>query len=113
VPPLHHQVITFGLETESGRAELTAAQAQLEETRFWRPTSIRRGFAGGGFDGSQSLPKRARLAMDGVTPDGTKLRLPPRARGQGLNSVLHTTHRQNFLVPRRQHRSFQIAELLA
>jgi hypothetical protein len=56
---------------------------------------------------------RSRLAMDGVMPDGTKLRLPPRARGQGLNSVLRTTHRQNFLVPPRQHRSFPLAELLA
>jgi hypothetical protein len=56
---------------------------------------------------------RARLAMDGVMPDGTRLRFPPRARGQGLNSVLHTTHRQNFLVPPRGHRSFPLAELLA
>jgi hypothetical protein len=55
---------------------------------------------------------RARLAMDGVMPDGTRLRIPPRARGQGLNSVLHTTHRQNFLVPPRRHRSFPLAELL-
>jgi hypothetical protein len=56
---------------------------------------------------------RARLAMDGVMPDGTKLRLPPRSRRQGLNSVLRTTHRQNFLVPPRQNRSFPLAELLA
>jgi hypothetical protein len=51
--------------------------------------------------------------MDGGMPDGTRLRFPPRARGQGLNSVLHTTHRQNFLVPPRRHRSFPLAELLA
>jgi hypothetical protein len=55
---------------------------------------------------------RSRLAMDGVMPDGTKLRFPPRGRGQGLNSVLRTTRRQNFLVPPRQHRSFPLAELL-
>jgi hypothetical protein len=55
---------------------------------------------------------RSRLAMDGVMPDGTKLRFAPRARGQGINSVLHTTHRQNFLVPPRRHRSFPLAELL-
>jgi hypothetical protein len=54
---------------------------------------------------------RNRLAMDGVMPDGTKLRFPPRARGQGFNSVLKTTHRQNFLVPPRAHRSFPLAEL--
>jgi hypothetical protein len=56
---------------------------------------------------------RNRLAMDGVLPDGTKVPLPPRGRGQGLNFVLRTTHRQNFLVPPRQHRSFPLAELLA
>jgi hypothetical protein len=55
---------------------------------------------------------RNRLAMDGVLPDGTKLPLPPRGRGQGLNFVLRTTHRQNFLVPPRRHRSFPLAELL-
>jgi hypothetical protein len=56
---------------------------------------------------------RSRLAMDGVMPDGTKLPFRPRARGQGINSVLHTTHRQNFLVPPRRHRSFPLVELLA
>jgi hypothetical protein len=55
---------------------------------------------------------RNRLAMDGVLPDGTKLPLPPRGRGQGLNFVLQTTHRQNFIVPPRRHRSFPLAELL-
>jgi hypothetical protein len=55
--------------------------------------------------------ERNRLAMDGVLPDGTKLALPPRNRGQGFNSVLTTTHRQNFLVPPRRHRSFPLAEL--
>jgi hypothetical protein len=55
---------------------------------------------------------RTRLAMDGVLPDGTTLAFEPRARGQGLNSVLRTTHRQNFLVPPRRHRSFPLVELL-
>jgi hypothetical protein len=54
---------------------------------------------------------RNRLAMDGVLPDGTRLALPARARGQGFNSILRTTHRQNFLVPPRRHRSFPLAEL--
>jgi hypothetical protein len=54
---------------------------------------------------------RNRLAMDGVMPDGTKLPLPPRARSQGFNAVLKTTHRQNFLVPPRRRRSFPLAEL--
>jgi hypothetical protein len=55
---------------------------------------------------------RNRLAMDGVFPDGTRLPFEPRARGQGLNSVLRTTHRQNFLVPPRRSRSFPLVELL-
>ncbi len=55
---------------------------------------------------------RGRLAMDGIMPDGTKLEFTPRARGQGFNSVLTTTHRQNFLVPPRRHRSFPLAEFL-
>jgi hypothetical protein len=56
---------------------------------------------------------RNRLAMDGVLPDGTRLPLEPHARGQGLNSVLQTTHRQNFLVPPRRHRSFPLVDLLS
>ena len=53
---------------------------------------------------------RNRLAMDGVLPDG-KLALPPRDRNQGFNAVLRTTHRQNFIVPPRRHRSFPLAEI--
>ena len=55
--------------------------------------------------------ERNRLAMDGVMPDGTKLEVAARSRAQGFNSVLTTTHRQNFLVPPRRHRSFPLAEL--
>jgi hypothetical protein len=55
---------------------------------------------------------RNRLAMDGVLPDGTRLPFAAGDRGQGLNSVLSTTHRQNFLVPPRRHRSFPLVELL-
>jgi hypothetical protein len=53
---------------------------------------------------------RNRLAMDGVLPDG-RIPFPPRDRNQGFNSILRTTHRQNFLVPPRRHRSFPLAEL--
>jgi hypothetical protein len=56
---------------------------------------------------------RTRLAMDGHYPDGTVLDLSPRSHGAGINSVLHTTHRQNYLVPPRRHRSFPLAEFLA
>jgi hypothetical protein len=55
---------------------------------------------------------RTRLAMDGVLPDGTSIPLDPRARGQGFNSILRTTHRQNFLVPPRRHRALPLVELL-
>ena len=54
---------------------------------------------------------RNRLAMDGILPDGITLAVPPRTRAQGFNSILTTTHRQNFLVPPRAHRSFPLAEL--
>jgi len=54
---------------------------------------------------------RNRLAMDGVLPDGRRLPLAVRERNQGFNSVLRTTHRQNFLVPPRRHRSFPLAEM--
>jgi hypothetical protein len=63
------------------------------------------------FNPSSDDFKRNRLAMDGVLPDGTTLRFPPLSRGQGFNAVLTTTHRQNFLVPPRRHRSFPLAEL--
>jgi hypothetical protein len=55
--------------------------------------------------------RRARLAMDGVMPDGTKLGFETGSSGRGFNSVLETTHRQNFLVPPRSHRSFPLSEL--
>ena len=54
--------------------------------------------------------ERVRDAMDGVFPGGARIDLPPRDRGQGFNSVLQTTHRQNFLVPPRRHRAFPLAE---
>jgi len=57
--------------------------------------------------------ERNRLAMDGVLPDGRRLPVGARSRAQGFNSVLRTTHRQNFLVPPRRHRAFPLAELSA
>lgn len=54
---------------------------------------------------------RARLAMDGHYPDGTTLNLNTRTQA-GFNQFLHTTHRQNFLVPPRARRSFPLAEYL-
>jgi hypothetical protein len=54
--------------------------------------------------------RRNRRAMDGQLPE-QKIELEPRSRPQGFNEVLSTTHRQNFLVPPRRHRSFPLAEL--
>ena len=56
---------------------------------------------------------RARLAMDGRYAGRPVTPFAPRAEEQGMNSVLRTTHRQNFLVPPRRHRSFPLVELLA
>jgi len=56
----------------------------------------------------------ARRAMDGLLPDGTDLRRQYGLSDEqiGINSVMQATHRQNFLVPPRNHRSFPLAELL-
>jgi hypothetical protein len=64
------------------------------------------------FNPSSDDFRRTRLAMDGALPGEPRLPFPPRARGQGLNSILLTTHRQNFLVPPSRHRSFPLVELL-
>ena len=56
--------------------------------------------------------RRLRLAMDGRYSDGLTLPLPPQSPRLGLNGVIRATHRQNFLVPPRRHRSFPLAELL-
>jgi hypothetical protein len=53
-----------------------------------------------------------RLSMDGYYPDAT-LPVAPRSPHAGINSVLHTTHRQNYLVPPTRHRSFPLAEFLS
>jgi hypothetical protein len=50
--------------------------------------------------------------MDGRYSDGVALPIDPSSPRMGLNGVIHATHRQNFLVPPRRHRSFPLAELL-
>jgi hypothetical protein len=92
----------------------------LDNPFFWTADPERDGFAEAPSAGVHFLTfnpssddfNRNRLAMDGVLPDGTELPLEPRSRAQGLNSVLRTTHRQNFLVPPRARRSFPLVELL-
>jgi hypothetical protein len=63
------------------------------------------------FNPSSDDFERNRLAMDGRLPGGTSLPVYPHGRAAGFNSILTTTHRQNFLVPPRRHRSFPLAEL--
>ena len=93
----------------------------LDNPFFWTADPARDGFderpsAGVHFvtfNPSSDDFNRNRLAMDGVLPGAPRLPLRPRSRAQGLNSVLRTTHRQNFLVPPRSHRSFPLSELLS
>jgi hypothetical protein len=58
---------------------------------------------------------RARLAMDGVMPDGTNFREPPYSisdENNGINSRMRASHRQNYVIPPRRNRSFPLVELL-
>jgi hypothetical protein len=64
------------------------------------------------FQPTTAIFNRVRLAMDGHYADKT-LPVSPRSPHAGINSVLHTTHRQNYLVPPRRHRSFPLAEFLS
>jgi hypothetical protein len=58
---------------------------------------------------------RARLAMDGVMPNGTNFRQPPYSipdENNGINARMRASHRQNYVIPPRRHRSFPLVELL-
>jgi hypothetical protein len=50
--------------------------------------------------------------MDGQLGDGSMLPIDPRAPGQGFNSFVNATHRQNFVVPPRALRSFPLVDRL-
>ncbi len=63
------------------------------------------------FQPTIAIFNRIRLAMDGHYPDQT-LPIAPRSPHAGINAVLFTTHRQNYLVPPRSHRSFPLTEFL-
>ncbi|MBV9173451.1 MAG: hypothetical protein JOZ81_25585 [Chloroflexi bacterium] len=57
----------------------------------------------------------ARLAMDGVMPDGTNFSSAPYnipARNMGINGNMTASHRQNYVIPPRRNRSFPLVELL-
>jgi len=65
------------LRSDSLAAIADGAKQLVDKLDFWRPTSIRRGFAGGGFDGGQSLPKRMAMAAGvggaDLIPDNAEL----------------------------------------
>lgn len=63
------------------------------------------------FNPSSDDFNRGRLAMDGRLPGGRVLNFDRSHPGPGLNDVIRSTHRQNFLVPPRIHRSFPLSEL--
>jgi hypothetical protein len=62
------------------------------------------------FTATASMFHRVRRAMDGQYASGRRTGLPPQDEELGFNEILRTTHRQNFLVPPRAHRSFPLAE---
>jgi hypothetical protein len=64
------------------------------------------------FAPSTDLFNRARRAMDGALGDGSSLPIDARSPAQGFNAFIQATHRQNYVVPPRAHRSFPLAELL-
>jgi hypothetical protein len=119
---LHHDVLgADGTRYRKGTAVPQRADFNtLDNPFFWSAHPKRDGMSGAPaagvhfvvFTPTSDVFHRGRLAMDGVLPDGNRLEFAPRARGQGLNAVLATTHRQNFLVPPRSHRSFPLVELL-
>jgi hypothetical protein len=58
---------------------------------------------------------RARLAMDGMMPDGTNFRAAPYNLSDqriGINASMRASHRQNYVIPPRRNRSFPLVELL-
>jgi hypothetical protein len=65
------------------------------------------------FNPSSDDFRRNQLAMDGKLTGAPALALEPRSEQLGINSVIRATHRQNFLVPPRIHRSFPLSELRA
>jgi hypothetical protein len=90
----------------------------LDNPFFWTADPARDGFleqpAAGlhfvSFNPTSDDFRRMRLAMDGVLPE-RPLFFERESEGRGFNTILITTHRQNFLVPPRVHRSFPLSEL--
>ena len=114
-------VANHGVRYPSGTALIQRADFNtLDNPFFWSARPAHDGMAKDAapglhfvsFAATSDLFHRARLAMDGRYSSGRTTPFHPRDEEQGLNSVLRTTHRQNFLVPPRRHRSFPLTERL-
>jgi hypothetical protein len=91
----------------------------LDDPFAWAPGGVRPASKPGmhfvAFLPGHHLFQRARLAMDGVMPDGTDLRAAPYnipAADAGINGMVRASHRQNYVIPPRRNRSFPLVELL-
>jgi hypothetical protein len=91
----------------------------LDDPFFWAPGGVgpvnKPGMHFVAFLPGHHLFHRARLAMDGVMPDGTNFRAPPYSipdERNGINTRMRASHRQNYVIPPRRNRSFPLAELL-
>ena len=93
----------------STRSTTPSSGASLQGAIAWR-SSRSRASTSSSFNPSSDDFHRNRLAMDGVLPGGKRLATSGQY-SRGFNEILQTTHRQNFLVPPRKHRSFPLAEL--
>ena len=80
-----------------------------------RPAANKPGMHFVAFLPGHHLFHRARLAMDGILPDGTDLTKAPyniHPRDNGINGMISASHRQNYVIPPRKNRSFPLVELL-
>ncbi len=88
----------------------------IDNPFYWSANPVRDGYNSTGAAGlhfvafvpASSKFHAARMAMDGVLPDGTNLRTQYNLTDTniGLNAAVRTSHRQNYLIPPRAHRSF-------
>jgi hypothetical protein len=112
---------TDGTLYRAGTAVPQRADANtLDNPFFWSADPDADGMASGAAAGVHFVVfhptsddfARTRRAMDGVFADGTRIPLERGDPGQGINSVLTTTHRQGFLVPPRPHRALPLVDLI-
>jgi hypothetical protein len=91
----------------------------IDDPFAWTPAGTTSTYKAGlhfvAFVPGHHLFHRARMAMDGVMPDGTPNGTPlpgVNPHHAGINSVLTASHRQNYVIPPRKNRSFPLVELL-